>query len=58
MRLAKSILEQKYDDGKADGEIEMIKKMLKNGVDISTICKGMKLNETEIKKLIKEHGNS
>ena len=58
LRLAKSILEQKYDDGKIEGKIEMIKQMLKNGIDISTICKGMELDETEIKKLIKEHGNN
>ena len=32
--------------------------MLKENLDINTICKITKLNETEIKKLIKEHGNS
>ena len=69
LRLAKSILEQKYDDGKIEGKVEgkiegkiegkmeekiiMIQEMLKENLDIATICKIVKLSETEIKKFNK-----
>ncbi len=51
IRDERAVLEQKLDDAKKEGKIEVAKTMLANNVDVTTIVKFTGLSMSEIEKL-------
>ncbi len=51
IRDERAVLEQKLDDAKKEGKIEVAKTMLANNVDVTTIVKFTGLSMSEIKEL-------
>nr|WP_253302977.1 hypothetical protein [Wolbachia endosymbiont of Phyllotreta cruciferae] len=51
IRDERAVLEQKLDDAKKEGKIEIAKTMLANNVDVTTIVKFTGLSMSEIKEL-------